>query len=160
MRGDYFFRAAAAKWAPFMALEERPFFAEQDAEGGTIRGDAHLLERVIDNLIENAVKYTEAGSPIVFRYEQDGGSALFRVIDAGAGIPEEALPHVFDSFYRVDKSRNSGIPGSGLGLSIAKEIAVRHGGDLTVRLNERRGCTFTLSLPLRAEAAAPRAEAG
>lgn len=119
-----------------------------------IYGDAHLIGRVIDNLIDNALKYSDRGSPITFEYELTNGAVAFHVIDFGSGIPEEDLPYVFHSFYRVDKSRNSGIPGSGLGLSIAKEIADMHGGSLSVRRGGRiadgqgPGCMFTLTLPL------------
>lgn len=169
---DAFFAESARKWDAFMKLEGRPFTA--GLRGGLsgievlepspgfaspvrslIYGDAHLIGRVIDNLIDNAIKYSGQGCPITFEYELIGGhTAAFRVIDCGGGIPEEDLPYVFNSFYRVDKSRNSGIPGSGLGLSIAKEIVDMHGGSLSVRRGEHMsdgqgpGCIFKLTLPL------------
>ncbi|MFD1954185.1 ATP-binding protein [Paenibacillus thailandensis] len=151
------FRAIASKWAPYMELAGRPFRIERLSGGAPLLGDAHLLGRVLDNLIENALKYTEERLPVAFRYELAEGAAKFSVIDAGPGIPEDAIPYVFNSFYRVDKSRNSGIPGSGLGLSIAKEIAAMHGGELSVDVRRGEGgsgCTFALSLPLRQEAGA------
>lgn len=149
IEADSLFNDMIRKWEAYMKLERRPFHARQLATGGRFRGDPHLVIRVVDNLIDNAMKYSEAGSPIAFTFELTGQAATFRVIDTGTGIPADALPYVFDSFYRVDKSRNSGIPGSGLGLSIAKEIIDIHGGQLTVKPNEEngRGCIFSLTLP-------------
>ncbi|OBZ11258.1 HAMP domain-containing histidine kinase [Bacillus sp. FJAT-26390] len=150
VEADAFFRDIVMKWEAYMKLERRPFHTNQLAAGGRLRADPHLISRVIDNLLDNAMKYSEPGSPITFAYELADQVAIFRVIDNGAGIPEESLPYVFDSFYRVDKSRNSGIPGSGLGLSIAKEIADIHGGQLSAMPNPEhgQGCIFSLTLPL------------
>lgn len=150
LEAELLFKAAAAKWQPFMELEGRPFRAEKLSDSCLLLGDAHLLGRVLDNLIENALKYTAKQLPVLFRYESSEGMAHFSVIDAGSGIPDEALPFVFNSFYRADKSRNSNIPGSGLGLSIAKEIASMHNGRLEVMVNEdgKSGCTFKLMLPV------------
>ncbi|MEV5029100.1 sensor histidine kinase [Paenibacillus sp. LPE1-1-1.1] len=147
---DGFFQGMVKKWEAYMKLERRPFHTKQLADGGQLRGDPHLISRIIDNLIDNAMKYSGAGSPITFTLELTNHDAVYRIMDTGSGIPEEALPYVFNSFYRVDKSRNSGIPGSGLGLSIAKEIADMHGGQLTVMSNDQsgRGCIFSLTLPL------------
>jgi signal transduction histidine kinase len=150
IEADVFFNDMVSKWAAYMKLDRRPFHTRQLAAGGRLRVDPHLLSRVIDNLLDNAMKYSEAGSPIAFTFELNDHSAVFRVIDNGAGIPEDALPYVFNSFYRVDRSRNSGIPGSGLGLSIAKEITDIHGGQLTVMPNREhgQGSIFSLTLPL------------
>ncbi|MDQ0114714.1 ATP-binding response regulator [Paenibacillus harenae] len=148
-----FFDTAATKWDVYTRLAKRPFSVArpQPSMPLIVNGDKHLIGRVIDNLIDNALKYSDADCPIVFALEHTGEAVIFRVIDAGAGIPEDALPFIFNSFYRVDKSRNSSIPGSGLGLSIAKEIADIHGGELTVMTNEAHGsgCIFSLSLPLQ-----------
>lgn len=150
---ETFFNTAAAKWESFMKLDKRPFSAVKPPspfEPMRFLGDEHLISRVIDNLIDNAMKYSGAGNPVAFSLEYTPVAVVFRVIDSGSGIPEAALPFVFNSFYRVDKSRNSQIPGSGLGLSIAKEITDMHGGELTVKSNKQSGsgCIFSLSLPL------------
>ncbi|MFF2484519.1 ATP-binding protein [Paenibacillus sp. NPDC058071] len=161
LHSNVLFRSVKGKWEPYMELEKRRFAAEGAAADSFVQGDAHLLERVLDNLIENAIKYTGADCPIIFRYSLSDNAVQFSVIDAGPGIPRDEIPFIFDSFYRVDKSRNSDIPGSGLGLSIAKEIAAMHGGELSLRLNAPSGdgCTFTLSLPLY-ERPAASVEAG
>ncbi|WP_337104267.1 sensor histidine kinase [Paenibacillus sp. YIM B09110] len=149
-----FFDTATAKWTAYTRLEKRPFTAVRPQLSAPliINGDKHLIARVIDNLIDNALKYSDADCPISFTMEYAAEAVIFRVTDAGAGIPEDALPFIFNSFYRVDRSRNSRIPGSGLGLSIAKEIADIHGGGLTVSLNEidGSGSVFSLLLPLAA----------
>ncbi|QAY66915.1 sensor histidine kinase [Paenibacillus protaetiae] len=151
LRAGGLFQATAVKWAPYMELENRPFHIEEMAEDNFIVGDAHLLGRLLDNLIENALKYTAAQLPVTFRSERSGDMILFSVIDSGPGIPQEAVPYVFTSFYRVDKSRNSNTPGSGLGLAIAKEIAGMHGGSISLQVRENAGCCFTLALPLMKE---------
>lgn len=145
-----FFRKITHKWGAFMGLEQRPFYTVLVGSHSMLSGDAHLLERVLDNLIDNAMKYSEPTSAITVKLALTEHTAVFQVIDCGSGIPEADLPYVFDSFYRVDKSRNSSIPGSGLGLAIAKEITTLHGGELAVTFNEEngQGCIFSLKLPL------------
>lgn len=146
-----FASAVAARWGDYLAVANRRFTANLDSGTAVFRGDAHLLNRAIDNLIENAAKYSGESSLIAFEYERTEPALLFRIRDEGFGIPEAEMPYVFQSFYRVDRSRNSQVPGSGLGLSIAKEIAAIHDGELTVRANESGiGCTFTLVIPRNA----------
>lgn len=145
------YAATADKWSAFASVEKREFRISPlpPDERAVVNVDRHLMARLLDNLIENAMKYSAAGSPVAFECRVDEDCAALSVIDSGAGIPEAELPHVFDSFYRVDKSRNSHVPGSGLGLAIAKEIAAMHDSRLTVSLNEGApGCTFTLIMPI------------
>ncbi|MFC4779246.1 ATP-binding protein [Paenibacillus sp. GCM10023252] len=158
-----FYSDTVLKWDAYLKLERRPFFTSvpdkaashtgdeaRQSTSSCFLGDPHLIRRIIDNLMDNALKYSDPGCPIRYEYECKGETVEFRVIDEGSGLSIEDMAYVFQSFYRVDKSRNSGIPGSGLGLSIAKEIADMHNGQLTVRRNEERGtgCIFTLTLPL------------
>ncbi|MBB3114353.1 signal transduction histidine kinase [Paenibacillus phyllosphaerae] len=153
---ERFFLQLAEKWKAYLTLENRPFHIQRSGGSAWLSGDADMIERVIGNLLENAIKYSDASAPITLRYEQDGGVVRYHVTDNGNGIPEKEMPLIFQSFYRVDRSRNSHIPGSGLGLSIAKEIADIHGGELTVKRNPSGvGCTFTLVLPI-AEAPSSR----
>ena len=138
----------ASRWRDYFGLGQRRFAAKLEGGRIDVQGDKYLLTRALDNLIDNAAKYSDDSSPIAFEFEHAGSELRFRVVDEGVGIPEEAMPYIFQSFYRVDRSRNSHVPGSGLGLSIAKEIAAIHGGELTVAANPAgRGCVFTLSLP-------------
>lgn len=121
-------------------------------EQSPIRVDADpgQLERVIRNLVDNAIKYTKEGSVTVSlkMSPNDGPStqALLEVQDTGIGLSKEQTSKLFERFYRADPSHN--IPGTGLGLSIAKEIAKKHHGDIEVKSELGQGSTFTLYLPL------------
>lgn len=106
------------------------------------------LEQVATNLIENAIKYTDAGS-VAVRVSVDGTEALFAVADTGIGIPEEAQPHLFERFYRVDKARSRGTGGTGLGLAIVERVIALHGGYIEVQSKLGEGSTFTVHLPLQ-----------
>ena len=99
------------------------------------------------NLVDNAIKYTDEGKVSV-SVRAEGGEAVFTVKDTGIGIPEEAVPRLFDRFYRVDKARSRGTGGTGLGLSIAERIVVRHGGYIRVESTPGKGSTFIVRLPL------------
>jgi signal transduction histidine kinase len=93
-------------------------------------GDAGWLERLLLNLLDNAIKFTAAHGKILVRVATDGGQAMLEVRDSGIGIGAEALPHVFDRFYQADAARSSETGGVGLGLSLARWIALRHGATI------------------------------
>jgi two-component system, OmpR family, sensor kinase len=112
----------------------------------TIRGDAARLKQLFLNLIENAVKYTPPRGTVTFSLTRQNNQAVVRIDDTGIGIPKKDLQKVFDRFYRV-KSDGSG---SGLGLAIAKWIAEAHHGSIQVSSREKKGSTFTVTLPLSA----------
>ncbi len=118
-----------------------------DAAGDVYaNGDAQLLERVAGNLVENAIRHTRPGGEVRLGCGCDGGEAWFSVADEGEGIPEAALPRLFEPFYRADEARNSASGGAGLGLAIAKRLVEAHGGRITVR--NGRGAVFTAYLPV------------
>ncbi len=114
----------------------------------TLQADPTQIERVLTNLLENALRFTPRDGVITVggAVEPAGNIALW-VQDAGPGIAPDALPHVFDRFYQADPARSTGRIGSGLGLTIAREIARRHGGDLTAASQPGQGARFTLTLP-------------
>jgi signal transduction histidine kinase len=114
----------------------------------TVLGDADRLKQLFLNLVENAVKYTPPGGVVRLSLSKEADWAFFEVSDTGVGIPPENLPHIFDRFYRVDKSRARAQGGSGLGLSIAKWIAQAHGGAIRVSSHVGEGTTFRVTLPL------------
>ena len=97
--------------------------------------------------MDNAIKYTPSGGKISIDLRQQKDSADIDITDTGIGIPEAELPHIFDRFYRVDKSRSS--IGFGLGLSIAQSIAMAHGGKIYAKANIPQGTIFTISLPIK-----------
>jgi signal transduction histidine kinase len=110
--------------------------------------DPTRLEQILNNLLSNALRYTPAFGQVEIAIASTPKTALVRVHDSGPGIPSEALPYIFERFYRVDKSRNRAEGGSGLGLAIARQLARAHGGDLTVANHPSGGAVFTLILPL------------
>jgi two-component system, OmpR family, phosphate regulon sensor histidine kinase PhoR len=105
--------------------------------------DGKMIERVIVNLFDNAIKYSPSNSSITVKLADWNLEVLVQVIDVGIGISEEHLPYIFDAFYRV--SRDS--EGSGLGLSIAKAIIEAHGGKIWVKSQMGKGSTFSFTLP-------------
>jgi signal transduction histidine kinase len=111
-------------------------------------GDDELLQRMILNLLDNAVKYTPAGGEVSLDLAGHNGDARITVRDTGIGIPEKDQPYIFDRFYRVDKARSRAMGGAGLGLSIAHWIAEAHGGTISVESQPGRGSAFTVELPI------------
>jgi heavy metal sensor kinase len=124
-------------------------------ESVTVRGDPDRLKQLVLNLVSNAVRYTPAGGKVTLGLERRGGWAQLSVSDTGPGIPPEHVPHLFERFYRVDKSRSRSEAGNasalsggaGLGLSIAQWIAHSHDGRIEVRSQVGQGTTFTVYLP-------------
>ena len=109
-------------------------------------GDRRMLQRIITNLLDNALKFTPSGGAVkVSVFEKDVREVILAVQDTGTGIPDSDLSHVFERFYRCDQSRSQ--PGTGLGLSLAKAFARAHQGDITGTSTLGRGSTFTLTLP-------------
>ena len=112
------------------------------------RGDPGLLQRLISNLLDNAIRYTPAGGSVEARLEARGAQAWLTIRDTGVGIPPELLARIFERFYRVDKARSRADGGFGLGLSIVKWIAEAHRGEVRVESRVNEGTTFTVVLPL------------
>jgi signal transduction histidine kinase len=115
-------------------------------------GDADLLSRAVENLVSNAIKYSPGGTDVTVSASNDDSSVSLQVADQGYGIPEAGLARIFEKFYRVPRVQDAEVPGTGLGLSLVREIAELHGGSVTVSSEVNAGSTFTLRLP-RAETA-------
>jgi two-component system phosphate regulon sensor histidine kinase PhoR len=111
-----------------------------------VLADGEQIERVIVNLLHNAIKFTPPGGQISLKAEQDGETIAVSVTDTGRGIPAEDMPHIFERFYKVDKARAT--EGTGLGLAIAKHIIQSHQGNIWATSTMGEGSTFTFSLPL------------
>jgi two-component system heavy metal sensor histidine kinase CusS len=109
--------------------------------------DRSLMQRAVANLIANAVAHTPPGGAVMMRANADATTVRIEVSDTGEGIPQEALPKVFDRFYRVDKSRSQASGGTGLGLSIVQSIMMLHGGRVEIESEPGRGTCVTLYIP-------------
>jgi signal transduction histidine kinase len=114
-----------------------------------IVGNADSLKRMMTNLLQNALRYTDAGGKVIVSLTSEGNNAVLTVADTGIGIPEESLPHVFERFFRVEQSRSRASGGSGLGLAIVRAIAEAHNGQVTVKSKVGKGTQFTILLPLK-----------
>jgi len=120
-------------------------------DGGlTAWGDRAELDRILNNLVGNAVKYTQAGS-VEVRAERTDGWIRITVADTGIGIPADALPRLFQEFFRAGNAKASGETGTGLGLAIVKDLVERYGGQIDVESVEGQGTTFVVLLPARGE---------
>lgn len=109
-----------------------------------IEADPIRFEQIIINLLDNARKYSEAGSTTTIKVFKKGGNVHILVKDEGKGIPAEDIPWIFDRFYRVDKSRSKALGGSGLGLAIVKELVEAHGGKITCTSQQNAGTIFEI----------------
>lgn len=122
------------------------------ADEATVVGDEQRLRQLLLNLIDNAIKYNRDHGTIQMELRAEDGSARLSVTDSGIGIPAEAVPRIFDRFYRVDRARSRELGGAGLGLSIAKWIVQAHGGTISVVSEVNQGSVFTVMLPLAGRA--------
>lgn len=132
---------------------ERSIEVECDLPPVTCIGDAERIGQVVTNLLTNAIQYNHPRGRVLLRARAEHGLAVLSVSDTGPGIAAEDLPHVFERFYRADKSRSTAAGRTGLGLAISKAIVEAHGGALEVSSSPGAGTTFTLRLPLGQPAA-------
>lgn len=154
---------AAAEWVKFdlarmaantadqmslLAEEKNIAVACATDEGVWIEGDQARMKQVVVNLLDNAIKYTPDGGSIALAVTSEDSKAVLEVSDNGIGIPREALPRVFERFYRVDDSRSREQGGAGLGLSIVKSICTAHQGRVEARSTPGQGSRFRVELPL------------
>ena len=120
---------------------------EPPARPVRLQADADGLRTILDNLLDNALKYTPAGGRVRVRWRQENGMAVIEVADTGIGIPAVHLPRIFERFHRVDKARSRDLGGTGLGLAIVKHLAQVFGGKVEVDSTEGHGTTFRVLLP-------------
>lgn len=113
-----------------------------------VRGDPELLRQAIDNLIDNAIKYSPDRSTVQVSLQRQGDLVHCAIADSGIGIPKQHLDRIWERFYRVDKARSREVGGTGLGLSIVRNVISSHGGTVLVQSESGRGSTFSFTLPL------------
>ncbi|MCL6629619.1 MAG: GHKL domain-containing protein, partial [Armatimonadetes bacterium] len=116
-------------------------------ESITLRADRLQILQVLQNLVDNAVKYTGSGGTIGIKAFQSENEVTLKVQDTGIGIPPGDLDRIFERFYRVDKARSRQLGGTGLGLSIVKDIVDLYDGRIVVESEVGKGSTFTVVLP-------------
>jgi PAS domain S-box-containing protein len=118
-----------------------------------IRGDRDKITLALHNLMGNALKYTPEGGRVTIEVEVDGRQLSVSISDTGIGISPDDAERIFERFYRAKDPRVAKITGTGLGLTLAREVVRMHGGDITVESQIDQGSTFTMTLPVKAEAA-------
>jgi heavy metal sensor kinase len=143
--------ATTAEQMSLLATDKNIRVDCESEPGAIVRGDRARLKQVIVNLLDNAIKYTPNGGRVTLRVRREDAHAVLDVTDNGIGIPPDALPHVFQRFYRVDGSRSREQGGAGLGLSIVKSICAAHGAEVEVLSPPGGGSTFRVRQPLAAD---------
>ena len=133
--------------------QDRAFTTEIDPVAN-VNADPEQIQLVLRQILDNALKYSPARSVIALRAHADGGEAVVSVADQGAGIADYDMPHIFDRFYRGKQIRNR-LPGTGMGLTIAREIVQAHGGRISARNLPGKGAEFSFTLPLAEAGATP-----
>jgi signal transduction histidine kinase len=118
----------------------------EDLDELIVPADQSMLDQVIYNLVDNAVKFTNNNGTIKIETKQDSQSCCFSIRNTGAGIPPEHIKNIFDRFYKVDESRSSDTKSTGLGLHLVKSIIELHGGKVTVKSEENKFTEFTVKL--------------
>lgn len=142
-------REALSSYA--LEIEKKNMHLSIEGEEIKILADTNRLDQAIKNLISNAIKYTQENGCIHISLSQTNKTATLTVKDDGVGISESDLPHIFERFFRADKSRNRATGGSGIGLAIVKSIVQAHGGKVWAVSALGRGSEFTLELPMAGE---------
>ena len=143
---------AMARAAPANAVEFKP---DLDPRLPIVTGDRDRLVQVVSNLVSNAVKYSPEGGTVTISSRAEGGYALITVADTGLGIPPDEIAHVFERFRRVRSGAAQSIAGTGLGLTIVKQIVEMHGGKIWVESAVGHGSAFHFTIPLAAETVTP-----
>jgi signal transduction histidine kinase len=142
--------ATAAVEAARAGADEKHIALTLDIEGPLpLEADAARLAQVLDNLLSNAIKYTPAGGAVVVTARGGDGQRRIEVVDNGIGVPQEELGQLFSRFYRASTATRRAIPGTGLGLVIARAIVEGHGGTIALGSRDGEGTTVTVDLPLR-----------
>lgn len=138
-----------ANLEPVAAAKDIELAAEMPSDLPAISADPDRLRQVFVNLLANALQYTPERGQVQVRAWHEAGRVLVRICDTGPGIPPEDLPHIFDRFYRADKSRSRSTGGSGLGLAIVRSLVELHQGQVRVQSKVGEGTCFTVVLPVQ-----------
>ena len=146
-------RESAAKWSQVAALRDLQFEEHLEVQRLPVMGDENALRRVVDILLDNALKYAGSPGKITLSAEEKGGDIAVSVEDTGVGIAPEDQAKIFERFYRVDKARSRELGGAGLGLAIAQWIVEHHNGSIAVKSELGRGSVFRVEIPAASSSA-------
>ena len=138
---------AAESYTPSAQKAGIALFVAPGTAVPNVKVDVERMAQVLANLVTNAIRHTPAGGTVTLGAHREQGGAVITVADTGEGIAPDALPRVFDRFYRADKARSQSSDESGLGLAIVKSIIAGHGGTVDVTSELGKGTTFTVHLP-------------
>lgn len=128
-------------------IEEKDIAVSLEIDEAEIKGHEGFLEKIWENMLSNAIKYTDPGGMIDIQLSNEAEEIRFVIKDTGIGMDSETITHVFDRFYRADTARHTAIEGTGLGLAIVKEVIELHGGQISIESHPDEGTTFTITLP-------------
>lgn len=142
-----FIHRAVERFRPQADSQSIGFYLQLDESCPDLSLDPGRLEQILNNLLTNALRHTPEGGAITIALDCTGEDARLTIRDTGPGFPEETLPHIFERFYRADRSRSRSEGGTGLGLAIARHLARAHGGSLTADNPPSGGARFTLTFP-------------
>ncbi len=156
--GRVLFEDLAREVAEGLAVDEGRITIDVPADLPVLHTDRQLLGRVIQNLLDNALKYSGDDSACDLGARAAGDRVVFWVRDRGVGIPPDELPRIFDRFYQVDSSSTRSFRGAGLGLSLVKDLLQHLGGSIEVESTPNEGSRFTVTLPVRHPTAPPRVD--
>ncbi len=129
-------------------LEARHVTVKVDAQDVTVQAVPDEMKTLVQNLLDNAVKYNRDGGSVSVLLQRQAGGLRLEVADTGIGIPYEDQPRIFERFYRVDKGRSRKVGGTGLGLSIVKHVVAKYGGEISLKSAVNKGTTIAVTLPL------------
>lgn len=138
----------AKRFTPYATHHAVRFSLTLPQEKLSVVGNTDMLTSALSNLVKNAIDYNKKGGKVILSLEKNDGHAEILVKDTGIGIPKDQITFIFQRFYRVEKSRNSSVQGSGLGLSIVQAVLQEHHGKITVSSTEGVGTTMAVTLPL------------
>ena len=153
VRLDVLFEDLRTEYQPQAAEKKITLVFNLPPKMPVINGDRDKILLAMHNLVGNALKYTPAGGNVTIDVATDPKQLTFAVRDSGIGIGSEDAERIFERFYRAKDPRVEKITGSGLGLTLAREVVRLHGGEVTVDSELNKGSTFTITLPVTAEAA-------
>lgn len=138
----------------YAVLNEQSLTMYMEATPAIMTGDQSQIQRALDNLLSNAMKYTPSGGAILVSMIVEDSKAIISIADTGIGIPSDEQQHIFKPFFRARNAVDTQIPGTGLGLSQVKEAIEQHGGSVHLRSKNNQGTQINLYLPLKIERSA------